>query len=144
VVVTNRARLPARLADPASVGGRVVVATCRAAPAEAVAAARAALGPHDVWVVGEDRVDLPALVDRLAGSGMPSLLCEGGPRLLGDLLAARLVDELALTVTPRLLGGGGARVVTAPPLGGPGGIPAVPHLLVEEDGTLLGLWRVQR
>ncbi|HYN29512.1 MAG TPA: dihydrofolate reductase family protein [Dermatophilaceae bacterium] len=144
VVVTNRARVPGRLADAGAPGGRVVLATCAAAGADALATARSALGPHDVWVVGRDRVDLPLLRDRLAGSGMPSLLCEGGPRLLGDLLAEGLVDELALTLAPRLLGGAGARVVTAPPLGGPAGIPALPHLLLEEGGTLLGLWRVRR
>jgi riboflavin biosynthesis pyrimidine reductase len=34
-----------------------------------------------------------------------SLLCEGGPQLLGDLLRARLVDELHLVIAPKLVAG---------------------------------------
>jgi len=34
-----------------------------------------------------------------------SVLCEGGPQLLGDLLRAGLVDELHLVVAPKLAGG---------------------------------------
>ncbi len=36
--------------------------------------------------------------------GWKTILCEGGPRILGELLAARLVDELFLTVSPVLTG----------------------------------------
>jgi riboflavin biosynthesis pyrimidine reductase len=42
--------------------------------------------------------------------GVRSLLCEGGPHLLGALLHARLVDELFLTLAPKLTGGGGPGV----------------------------------
>ncbi|MGI8414548.1 MAG: dihydrofolate reductase family protein [Solirubrobacteraceae bacterium] len=35
-----------------------------------------------------------------------ALLCEGGPTLFGALLAEGLVDELFLTLTPKLAGGG--------------------------------------
>jgi 5-amino-6-(5-phosphoribosylamino)uracil reductase len=34
--------------------------------------------------------------------GVRSMLCEGGPALLGDLVRARLVDELHLVVAPKL------------------------------------------
>ncbi len=49
------------------------------------------------------------------------ILCEGGPHLAGQLLAAGLVDELLLTVSPRLAGGepaGGEalRIVEGPEL----------------------------
>jgi riboflavin biosynthesis pyrimidine reductase len=37
--------------------------------------------------------------------GVRSLLCEGGPQLLGDLVRAGLVDELHLVVAPKLAGG---------------------------------------
>jgi riboflavin biosynthesis pyrimidine reductase len=40
-----------------------------------------------------------------ARHGVRSLLCEGGPTLLGALVAAGLVDELFLTLAPRLAGG---------------------------------------
>ena len=37
--------------------------------------------------------------------GVRSVLCEGGPRLLGDLLLAGLVDELHLVIAAKLTGG---------------------------------------
>ncbi len=37
-------------------------------------------------------------VDALVERGLPQILCEGGPHLLGALTAADLVDELCLTV----------------------------------------------
>jgi len=37
--------------------------------------------------------------------GVRSVLCEGGPRLLGDLVRAGLVDELHLVIAPKLAGG---------------------------------------
>jgi riboflavin-specific deaminase-like protein len=53
-----------------------------------------------------DRLDLPAalaeLRDRFA---VRTLLCEGGPHLNSQLLAAGLVDELFLSLSPKLAGG---------------------------------------
>jgi riboflavin biosynthesis pyrimidine reductase len=37
--------------------------------------------------------------------GMGSVLCEGGPQLLGDLLRAGLVDELHLVIAPKAAAG---------------------------------------
>jgi 5-amino-6-(5-phosphoribosylamino)uracil reductase len=37
--------------------------------------------------------------------GVRSLLCEGGPQLLGDLVRAGLVDELHFVLAPKLAGG---------------------------------------
>jgi riboflavin biosynthesis pyrimidine reductase len=37
--------------------------------------------------------------------GLRSVLCEGGPHLLGELLRARLVDELHLVIAAKLTGG---------------------------------------
>ena len=49
--------------------------------------------------------------------GVSSLLCEGGPALFGSLLGEGLVDELFLTVAPKLAGGmSGPSVATGPPL----------------------------
>lgn len=41
-----------------------------------------------------------------AAHGVRSVLCEGGPTLMGALLHERLVDELFLTLAPQLAGGG--------------------------------------
>lgn len=43
-----------------------------------------------------------------AEHGVRSLLCEGGPTLMGSLLDEGLVDELFLTLAPQLAGGGTA------------------------------------
>jgi riboflavin biosynthesis pyrimidine reductase len=52
------------------------------------------------------RHDLATGVRRLRTElGMRSVLCEGGPHVLGDLLRAGLVDELHLVVAPKLAGG---------------------------------------
>jgi riboflavin-specific deaminase-like protein len=44
-----------------------------------------------------------------------SLLCEGGPTLFGALLQENLVDELFLSLAPKLTGGGTAPAITAGP-----------------------------
>jgi riboflavin biosynthesis pyrimidine reductase len=88
---------------------RPLVFTHAGAPAER----RAALAPvADIVTVGETSVDLAAAVRELHARGATQLLCEGGPQLLGALIAADLVDEMCLTVSPRLVGGGGGRIAT--------------------------------
>lgn len=56
-------------------------------------------------------VDPAAVLAELARRGLYRVLCEGGPTLLGQITAADLVDQLALTVAPVLAGGGAIRVV---------------------------------
>lgn len=58
-------------------------------------------------------VDPVAVLTELARRGLYRVLCEGGPRLLGDIVERDLLDELALTVAPMLVAGGGPRVVTS-------------------------------
>jgi riboflavin-specific deaminase-like protein len=55
---------------------------------------------------------------RLASDyGVRTLLCEGGATVFGALLQEDLVDELFLTVSPRLAGGGAETPITSgPPL----------------------------
>lgn len=51
-------------------------------------------------------LDLGAMLGELASRlGVASILCEGGPTLNGALLAEGLVDELFLSVAPKLAGG---------------------------------------
>ena len=45
----------------------------------------------------------------LAERSLRRVLCEGGPRLAGELHAARLVDELCLTLSPLVVSGPAAR-----------------------------------
>ncbi len=52
------------------------------------------------------QLDLPAAIAELAGRySLASVLCEGGPHLARELLAAGLLDELFLTISPLLAGG---------------------------------------
>ena len=44
---------------------------------------------------------------------MAQILCEGGPHLFGSLLDAGVVDELCLTLSPHLVGGGAGRIAQA-------------------------------
>ena len=42
------------------------------------------------------------------------ILCEGGPSLMGQFIAAGLVDEMALTISPLLASGGSVRMAHGP------------------------------
>jgi riboflavin biosynthesis pyrimidine reductase len=49
-------------------------------------------------------LDPAAAVQALRAGGHEMILCEGGPTVFGSLLAANLVDELFLTISPLLAG----------------------------------------
>jgi riboflavin-specific deaminase-like protein len=59
----------------------------------------------DVEVVVLERADPAAAIADLRARGLRSILCEGGARLNGVLLAAGLVDELQLVIAPQIVGG---------------------------------------
>lgn len=87
-----------------------IVITCATAPRdkrEAWAAAGAT-----VLIAGTDAVDLTLAVDALVERGLRRIDCEGGPHLFGSLLAAGVVDELRLTVSPLLVSGTAERIAT--------------------------------
>lgn len=56
------------------------------------------------YICGIDRVNFSAAIDALAGDGYRRIHCEGGPKLLGELAAAALLDECCLTIAPMMLG----------------------------------------
>jgi riboflavin biosynthesis pyrimidine reductase len=63
------------------------------------------------------------------------VLCEGGPRLLGALIAEGLLDELCLTFSPLVAGGNGTKHVTeAPDAVGP--VPLELVRVLEDEGLL--------
>ncbi len=121
--------------DPASElfhGGpeeTIVVTSARSDPGRRAELAQVA----DVVVAGDEAVDVAAALDRLAERGLLRVLCEGGPHLLAAVTAAGRLDELCLTITPRLVGGAGRRVLAGPSVDAP---LALGHLL-EQDGVLL-------
>jgi len=103
------------------------------------AAARADLSAvADVIALGDDAVDLPAALDALRARGLTHLLCEGGPSLFADLLAADLVDELCVTIAPQLNSGDARRITD--------GMPEHPRAMrlsevLTSDGELLLRYR---
>lgn len=81
-----------------------------------------------------DEVDGETVLKILADRKLFRVLSEGGPQILGLLIAADLLDELCLTVAPFFVGGAAARIAT-----GPGEVlsrlrPA--HVLADDDGYL--------
>ena len=138
VVVSRSGNVPPTVAVPAEheEAGEVLLVTCTAAGEHAVAAARDTLGAEQVLVLGEEEVDLAALRGELAARGLGRVLTEGGPRLLRDMVAAGVVDEICLTVVPQVIGGEHPRILAGQPVAA--GLR--PRLLLEEDGTLLGRW----
>ncbi|MGV3759355.1 MAG: dihydrofolate reductase family protein, partial [Actinomycetota bacterium] len=88
------------------------VLTCDAAPRDRRAALAAVA---EVVVAGDEAVDLPAALTELRQQGVATVCAEGGPTLNGHLLAADLVDEWDLTISPLLVGGGaGGRAANGP------------------------------
>lgn len=70
------------------------------------------LGEVAEMVTVSDLAEVPVELRR---RGATRILCEGGPSLFGQLIAADLVDELCLTVSPLLAGGSAGRIATGPP-----------------------------
>jgi riboflavin biosynthesis pyrimidine reductase len=87
---------------------RPLVITVSEAPARE--RSRAA-GLADVIVAGERDVDLAEAVRALGERGFRMVLAEGGPTLNGQLAVAGLLDELCLTLAPRLIGGDSKRIL---------------------------------
>jgi riboflavin biosynthesis pyrimidine reductase len=135
-VVTRTANVPPLLAAEEPDRGQVWMLTCAEAGEPALERARAALGPDRVLVLGEAEVDLTAAVDALHARGMSRILCEGGPRLLRDVAAEGVLDELCLTVVPVLVAGAEQRITA----GAGVDLELVPRLILEGDGTLLQRW----
>jgi riboflavin-specific deaminase-like protein len=86
--------------------------------------------------------DLPLLMTKLREErGIRSVLCEGGPTLNSYLLAAGLVDELFLTLNPKLSGGAAAfTIVAGRELVEPRELALVS--VAEGDGDLFTRWRI--
>ncbi|KUI48569.1 hypothetical protein AU198_21745 [Mycobacterium sp. GA-1199] len=112
-VVSRSGRLPdSLLADPAQ---RPILVTSARAVSEH------GLDREKRWellIAGTDTVDVRAMVIELRQRGLGRVLCEGGPTLLDELVGADLVDEICVTLAPKLAGarlpGGGDGLLSAP------------------------------
>lgn len=106
----------------------IVSESLRIDPTESLAAARplvfttaAAAGSvggdvgrwAEIVTVGDSSVDPSTMLAHLGKEGVGTVLLEGGPRLNGAM--GDHVDEVCLTISPRLAGGDGPRIVDGPP-----------------------------
>jgi riboflavin-specific deaminase-like protein len=131
VLVSGRLDLPWD-APLFTAGGEVLIFTSsEAEPPETAAAVEV--------VRHEGAVNLAEALGHLRRErGVRALLCEGGPHLHDQMQADGLVDDLFLTIAPKLSGGEAPRIVEGP-------LPAVAELelawLLEEDGELFARYR---
>jgi diaminohydroxyphosphoribosylaminopyrimidine deaminase/5-amino-6-(5-phosphoribosylamino)uracil reductase len=110
VVFDSLAQLPlsSRLLDDVAAIPLAVVVS-RAAPRAATDALETR-GVEVICATGEnEQARVRSALDQLGGSGVTSLLLEGGPKLAGVFLDAGEIDEVRLFMAPMLLGGRGAR-----------------------------------
>jgi riboflavin biosynthesis pyrimidine reductase len=119
---------------------RTIVLTCTAAPAER----RATLAEvADVAVCGDAVVDPVLARAALEERGLTRIAFEGGPHAFAGQAAAGVVDELCLSVTPKLVGPGPSRIMA-----GAAEWPELPGLrltgLLEEDGALFARYLIDR
>ncbi|WP_328320429.1 pyrimidine reductase family protein [Streptomyces sp. NBC_00388] len=110
-----------------------LVVTGAGAPADRLEAARRA-GARIVIAGDASAVDPARAVRELAGLGFRRLLTEGGPRMLGQFVAAGVLDELCLTLSPVLTSGDAQRIVGGPGLTVPDRFALA--ALLEEAGFL--------
>jgi 5-amino-6-(5-phosphoribosylamino)uracil reductase len=135
VLVSARLDLPADLPMLQEPDQRVLIATGSDAVLQGTRAQIEYLRTGD---------DLQLLMARLTDDyGVRSVLCEGGPTLNFHLFGAGVVDELFLSLSPKLSGGAAALTIVA---GGALVEPAEMTLvsLAEAEGELFTRWRMKR
>jgi riboflavin-specific deaminase-like protein len=133
VIVSGRLDLPWEAPLFTAGGGRVLVFTAsEAEPPETATSLHV--------VRHEGSVDVALAMRQLREErGVRALLCEGGPRLHSQLWAAELIDELFLTIAPKLTGADAPRILEGEAL------PVASELelawLLEQNGELFARYR---
>lgn len=139
VVVTRRGegiRTDAKIFDPTTGGPAYIVHAAVMPAATRVVLAEVA----QLVELGPELVPTEALLGWLRETlGARTVVCEGGGVLVAELFAARAVDEMYLTVVPRILGGITAPTLVAGPGFDPDQIPDAKLTSVERVGDELFL-----
>lgn len=130
-----------RLDDPSADHPLIVLTTDSGAPrvAQTLPSAQVLVLDGDT-TASSDMLDVSEIVATLRHAGYGRIVAEGGPRLAAQLLEAQLVDELCLTVMPRL-GGPALPLLTSAPLDVRQAQPQ--QLLIDEAGTSFGRWTLR-
>jgi 2,5-diamino-6-(ribosylamino)-4(3H)-pyrimidinone 5'-phosphate reductase len=95
---------------------RLIYTTRRTTPEQI---ARLEAAGAQVFVVGEENVDLSAALASLYDQGIRKLMVEGGGTIIAECFHLGLVDELTAYIAPRILGGASAPTLAD----GPGFLP---------------------
>ncbi len=141
-IVTSTGNFGSRGIPERRGAGRLLV-LCPSTAEDAVRSSE--LGARAEVIVLETPRDQPiaaaTIIDALRSRELMSIVCEGGPSLAGQLVGSNLVDELALTTSPRIS-------PVALPLLGSHELPAtqlsLEQLLIDESGTTYARWFVER
>lgn len=121
-----------RVFAEAAADARTLVITSATADPDRLAAAQKV---STVIIAGDSRVEPAAALQALADAGHGVVLCEGGPRWLGELVAADRLDELLLSVSP-MMGGDLLPVSVTPPGAGLARF-ALKSTMIEDDTLFL-------
>jgi riboflavin-specific deaminase-like protein len=126
------------LADP---GARVAIVTT----SEASLPDECSAEIDYIRATREGALDLPSAMSELHERfGVRTVLCEGGPHLNSQLLAAGLVDELFLSLSPKLAGGDAMsetlRILSGPEIDPPAALDLLAAL--EHESHLFLRYRV--
>jgi riboflavin biosynthesis pyrimidine reductase len=140
-VVTGSGNLDGHRLAPDLEAGRMLV-IC---PGSAVPRVRDSLGDRAVEIVeladAGGRLAIGEIVEALHQRGHLSIVCEGGPRLAAQLVAARLVDELCLSTSPTI---GGTSLPLLVGADAETQSLALSQLLVDGTSGLYARWSVGR
>lgn len=143
VLLSNSGRIDPALRVFGKDFSPIVIFSTTRMPARAQAALA---GKADLWLHESTTVALPAMLATLRHDyGVKRLVCEGGGQVLRSLLAADLVDEIHVTMCPRIFGG-----VRAPTLTGvaaeflPRSVPLVLREMKVVEGECFLRYRVKR
>lgn len=139
VIISGSLDLDPRLADPPGPHGPVLIITS-SARSDTEVEPFVATGAEVVRPDG-DEIVARQVIEQLVRRELPRVLCEGGPRLHRDLLAADLVDELSLTLAPTVVGGSGQRSTSGDLLPAPLGFELQHLIYAAEDQTVLTRYR---
>ena len=93
----------------------------------------------DVILAGQGDVDFALAFQALARRGVQSVLAEGGPTLNGQLARVGLLDELCVTLAPRLASGDAKRILSGSTLEELGVLAL--HAVYEQDDYLFLRYR---
>ena len=114
VLIDGRQRVSAE-AKLFAQAGDILIATNGTRPSNNAIQRAEELGTLDYWHSdGQQKVNLPALLDELGQRGCNEVLVESGAQLAGAFVEQGLVDELVLYCAPTLLGSDARPLMTLP------------------------------